>query len=111
MLPDKLFEQMDELIELELKKVELMRQLKKAYMLANIIGQHPNQIKGKLSHGVTSYGAPLYARPWKTEEFVIRLDGVEVARKKLIDVPHDFWPAEVLAEYKRHVKRNQKHKE
>ena len=111
MLPDKLFEKMDQLIELELKKVELLRQLKEAYMLANIIGQHPNQIKGKLSHGVISHGTPLYARPWKTDEFIVRLDGVEMARKKLIDVPHDFWPADVLAEYKRHVKRNTKPKE
>lgn len=111
MLPDKLFEQMDELIELSLKQVDLMRQLKKAYMLANIIGQHPNQIKGKMSCGVTSYGTPLYARPWKTEEFFIRLDGEEVFRRRLIDVPHDFWPADVLAEYRRHAKRAVRHKE
>lgn len=111
MLPDKLFAQMDELIELNLKQIDLMRQLKKGYMLANIIGQHPNQIKGKLGHSVTKSGTPLYARPWKTDEFVVRLDGVEVARKKLIDVPHDFWPDDVLAEYKRHVKRNTKPKE
>lgn len=111
MLPDKLFEQMDELIELQLKQVELMRQLKKAYMLANIIGQHPNQIKGKMSWGFPTRGTPLYARPWKTDEMVIRLDGVEMARKKLIDVPHDFWPADVLAEYKRHVKHNNTTKE
>lgn len=113
MLPDKLFELLDELIELKLKlkQVETMRQLKKAYMLANMIGQHPNQIKGKLSWGFLNYGTPLYARPWKTDEMVVRLDGEEVARKKMIDVPHDFWPADVLAEYKRHVKRNQKPKE
>jgi len=48
-LPDKLFEQMDRLIELELKKVELLRKLKRAYMLANVVGVHPNQIKGKLA--------------------------------------------------------------
>ena len=111
MLPDKLFDQMDELIELTLKKVALLRQLKRGYMLANLIGQHPNQIKGKMSYGTTNTGTPLYARPWRTEELVVRLDGVEVARKKLLDVPHDFWPADVLAEYKRHVKRNSKPKE
>jgi hypothetical protein len=111
MLPDKLFESMDRLIELELQKIELMRQLKRAYMLANIIGQHPNQIKGSMSWGIHTYGAPLYVRPWRTQELVVRLDGEEVARKKLIDVPHDFWPADVLAEYKRHVKRNKPTKE
>ena len=106
MLPDKLFEQMDELIELELKKVELLRQLKKAYMLANVIGQHPNQIKGKLTTAVHTYGAPLYARPWRTQELVVRLDGEEVARKKLIDVPLDLWPEDIRAEYERQQKRN-----
>lgn len=111
MLPEELFTKMDALIELELKKVELLRQLKRGYMLANLIGQHPNQIKGKMSYGTTNTGTPLYASPWKTEELVVRLDGKEVARKKLIDVPHDLWPADVLAEYKRHVKRNKKPKE
>lgn len=105
-LPDKLFTQMDELIELQLKQVELMKQLKRAYMLANLIGQHPNQIKGSMSWGFSTTGTSLYARPWRTDEMVIRVDGEEVARKKMIDVPHDFWPADVLAEYKRHVKRN-----
>jgi len=107
-LPDKLFEQMDKLIELELKKIELMRQLKRAYMLANVIGQHPNQIKGKLSTYVYTNGAPLYARPWRTQELVVRLDGEEVARKKLIDVPLDLWPEDIRAEYERQQKRNKK---
>jgi hypothetical protein len=108
MLPAKLFEKMDELIALHEKQTDLMRQLKKAYMLANLIGQHPNQIEGKLSWGFHTCGTPLYARPWKTAEMVIRLDGVEVARKKMIDVPHDFWPADVLAEYQRQLRRNKK---
>ena len=105
-LPDKLFEQIDQLIELETKKIELMRQLKRAYMLANVIGMHPKDIKGKLSTYIYTNGAPLYARPWRTRELVVRLDGEEVARKKLIDVPLDLWPDDVRAEYARHLKRN-----
>lgn len=107
-LPDKLFDSLDKLIELELKKVELLRQLKKAYMLANVIGQHPNQIKGKLTTAVHTYDAPLYARPWRTQELVVRLDGEEVARKKLIDVPLDLWPEDIRAEYERQQKRNKR---
>lgn len=108
MLPDKLFEQMDELIALSERKIELLRQLKKAYMLANIIGQHPNQIKGKLTTAIHDYGAPLYARPWRTQELVVRLDGEEVARKKLIDVPLDLWPKDIRAEYERQARRNKR---
>jgi len=106
-----IYSNIDEMIDLYGRKIELLRQLKKGLMLAEMIGIPAKDIKGKLSHGVTSYGTPLYARPWKTEEFVIRLDGEEVYRKKLIDVPQDFWPVEVLAEYKRYVKRTQKPKE
>ena len=107
-LPDKLFEQMDQLIELETKKIELMRQLKRAYMLANVIGQHPNQIKGKLTTSVHTYGRPLYSKPWLENEFVIKLDGEEVVRKKLIDVPLELWPDDVRAEYERQQKRNKR---
>lgn len=106
MIPEGMYANIDKLIELETQKIDLLRQLKKALLLAEMIGVAPKDIKGKLSHGITSYGVPLYSRPWKSEEFVVRLDGKEVLRKKLIDVPHDFWPADILTEYKRHVKRN-----
>lgn len=107
-LPDKLFEQMDKLIALHEKQIELMHQLKRGYMLANMIGMHPKDIKGTLSTSVHTYGAPLYARPWRTQELVVRLDGEEVARKKLIDVPLDFWPDDVRAEYERQERRNKR---
>ena len=107
-LPDKLFEQMDKLIELETKKIELMRQLKRAYMLANVVGMHPKDIKGGLSTYIYTNGAPLYARPWRTQELVVRLDGEEVARKKLIDVPLELWPDDIRVEYERQQKRNKK---
>ena len=80
-------------------------------MLAEMIGVPAKDVKGKMSWGFHTRGTPLYAKPWKTDEMVIRLDGVEVARKKMIDVPHDFWPADVLAEYKRRIKRNNTTKE
>lgn len=108
MLPDRLFDLLDEMIGLEMKKVDLLRELKRAYLLANVIGRHPNQIKGKLSTAVLTYGAPLYARPWRTHELVVRLDGEEVARKKLIDVPLDLWPEDVRAEYARWQKRTKR---
>lgn len=108
MIPEGMYENIDEMISLCEKKVALLRDLKKALMLAELIGVPPKEIKGKLGFGVHSYGTPLYARPWKTDDFVIRLDGEEVFRKKLIDVPQDLWPADVLQEYQRHVRRNTK---
>lgn len=111
MLPENLFDSIDKLIEVETEKLELLRQLKKSCLLANLIGMRPSEIKGRLSTGIYTYGAPLYARPWRTQELVIRLNGEEVARKKLIDVPIDLWPENVRAEYERQQKRNKKRKD
>ena len=107
-LPDKLFEQMDELIALHDKQTALMRELKRAYMLANVIGMHPKDIKGKLSVYTYTHGVPLYSRPWLQHELVVQLDGEEVARKKLIDVHQDLWPTDIRDEYQRHLKRTKK---
>lgn len=106
MVPYKVFENMDELIALLHKQIALYGEMKRALMLANLIGVPPRDIKGKMSCVVYTNGAPLYARPWRTQELVVRLDGVEVARKKLIDVPLDLWPDDVRLEYERHQKRN-----
>jgi hypothetical protein len=54
---------------------------------------------------VYTHGAPLYSRPWRIQELVVRLDGEEVARKKLIDVPLDLWPEDIRAQYERHQRR------
>lgn len=106
MIPDELITSIDKLIDLETKKIELLRQMKRWYMLAKLTGMAPKEIKGGLSCGVYTYGTPLYSRPWKTAELVIRLDGEEVARKKLIDVPLDFWPDDMRIEYERVQRRN-----
>jgi hypothetical protein len=105
-LPDKLFEQMDQLIALKLKHVDLMRQLKKGYMLANMIGMHPNQIKGAMSDRILPGGR--LSHPWIGTEFVVRLAGEEVARKKLTDVPLELWPDDIRTQYQRHQKREVK---
>lgn len=106
MVPDKVFTNIDEMLALLHKQIELYGEMKRALMLANLIGIPPKDIKGKMSCGVYTNGAPLYARPWRTQELVVRLDGVEVVRKKLIDVPLDLWPDDVRVEYARHQKRN-----
>ena len=105
-IPEGMLDKIDKLIELETQKVALLKQLKRALMLAELIGIPPKQIEGSLSAAVSSFGTPLFARPWKTEEFVIRLGGEEVFRKKLIDVPLELWPDDIRTEYLRYQKRN-----
>jgi len=41
-------------------------------------------------------------------EFVIRREGEEVFRAKLIDIPQDLWPDDIRAEYERYLKRTKK---
>jgi hypothetical protein len=107
-MPDGALANIDRMIELTTEKIALLHKLKKALMMAELIGIRPGDIKGTLWHGVTSYGAPQYARPWRVQEFVIRLDGEEVFRGKLTEVPLDLWPDDMRAEYERHQRRNKK---
>lgn len=105
MVPDKVFENMDALVALLHKQIALYGEMKRALMLANIVGIPPKDIKGKMGTTVHSYGRPLYSKPWRKDELVVKLDGVEVARKKLIDVPLDLWPDDIRAEYEWQQKR------
>jgi hypothetical protein len=105
MVPEKMFENMDALIGKLHEQIALYKQLKRALMLANVIGVPPKEIKGKLRASVRNYGRPLYNKPWMQDELVVELDGVEVARKRLIDVPLDLWPEPIRAEYERVQRR------
>ena len=95
----ELLDKLQESIDLHYKQIETMKQMRRLVMLSNIMGMPPKEITGKVSTSVHAYGAPLYARPWRTEELVVRLDGEEVVRKKLIDVPLDLWPEDIRAAY------------
>lgn len=106
MVPDKVFTNIDEMLALLRKQIELYGEMKRALLIANLIGIPPKDIKGKMTCGVYTNDAPPYARHWRTQELVVRLDGVEVVRKKMIDVPLDLWPDDVRIEYERHQKRN-----
>lgn len=107
-LPDELFEKMDQLIALQEKQAATMRELKRAYMLANLIGMHPRDIKGGLSTAIYAPGAPAFVKPWLRQEFIVRLDGEEVARKKLTDVPLDLWPDDIRRAYETHQRKTRR---
>ena len=105
MIPDELITSIDKLIDSETKKIELLRQMKRWYMLAKLMDMPIKEITGKVSTSVHTYGRPLYSKPWLENEFVIKLDGVDVVRKKLATVPLEFWPEDVRAEYERVQRR------
>ena len=106
MIPPEFYDNLDHMRDLLVKQVELYGELKRSCRIADLLGVPPNKLTGKVTAGVCDNGAPLYSRTWRTRELVIRRDGEEVFRAKLIDVHQDLWPDDVRAEYARHVKRN-----
>lgn len=101
----ELLDKLQESIDLHHKQIETMTQMRRLVMLSNIMDMPIKEITGKVSTSVHAYGRPLYSKPWLENEFVIKLDGEEVVRKKLIAVPLDFWPDGVRAEYERAQRR------
>ena len=101
-----LLDKLQESIDLHYRQIETMQQMRRLVMLFNIMDMPIKEITGKVSTSVHDYGRPLYSKPWLENEFVIKLDGEEVVRKKLVTVPLEFWPDNVRAEYERQQKRN-----
>ena len=103
-----LLDKLQESIDLHYKQIETMQQMRRLVMLSNIMDMPIKEITGRVSTSVHAYGRPLYSKPWLEDEFVVKLDGEEVVRKKLVTVPAEFWPGGVRAEYERQQKRNKK---
>ena len=106
MIPPEFYDNLDHLRGLLTKQVELYGELKRACRIADLLGVPPKELKGKVSIGVYAPNNSAFKRRWNMEELVIRRDGEEVFRAKLIDVHQDLWPDDVRAEYERHQKRN-----
>jgi hypothetical protein len=101
----ELLDKLQESIDLHYKQIETMQQMRRLVMLSNIMDMPIKEITGKVSTSIHAYGRPLYSKPWLESEFVIKLDGEEVVRKKLTTVPLDLWPDDVRAEYERVQRR------
>jgi len=101
----ELLDKLQESIDLHHKQIKTMQELRRLVMLSNIMDMPIKEITGKVSTSVHDVGRRLHARPWGNLEFVIKLDGEEVVRKKLVTVPTEFWPDDVRANYERQLKR------
>jgi hypothetical protein len=105
-VPPEFYENLDNLCALLRKQIALYGELKRSCRVADLLGIPPKELTGKIGTGIYAPGGSAFKRQWNTEELVIRRDGEEVFRAKLIDVHQDLWPDDVRAEYARHVKRN-----
>lgn len=101
----ELLDKLQKSIDLLGIQIDLMQQLRQMVMLSNIMNMPIKEITGKVSTSIHTHSRPFYPKPWLKDELVIKLDGEEVARKKLIDVPLDLWPEDIRAEYERQQKR------
>ena len=105
-MPPEFYENIDNLCDLLRKQIKLYGELKYSRRIADLLGVPPKELKGKIGTRVHAIGVSTFRRQWNMDELVIRRDGEEVFRAKLIDVHQDLWPDDVRAEYARHVKRN-----
>jgi len=101
----ELLDKLQESIDLHYKQIETMEKMRRLVMLSNIMDMPIKEITGNVSMSIHAYGRPLYSKPWLEDEFVVKLDGEEVVRKKLVTVPTEFWPDDIRAEYERQQKR------
>ena len=101
----ELLDKLQESIDLHYKQIETMQKMRRLVLLSNIMDMPIKEITGKVSTSIHTYGRQLYSKPWLENEFVIKLDGDEVVRKKLATLPLEFWPDDVRAEYERVQRR------
>lgn len=104
----------DRMITLELEKIETLKELKKCYRLAQLLGRHPNDMKGVKTCIVK--GDPPFSQ-WRDTKLRVtfhtagpdadivdhvlgRMDVNKPMEFPLLKIHHDLWPPEILADYK-----------
>jgi len=105
--PPEFYENIDHLCSLLREQIKSYGELKRTCRIADLLGVPPKELTGKVTAGVYATSKSVLYR-WRTMEFVIRREGEEVFRAKLIDVPQDLWPDDVLAAYESYQKRNRR---
>ena len=103
------YSNIDEMIDLLRSQAALMRQLKTALMLGELLGISPKNMTGPVRHVAFDLDYHSVHR-WKGMVLRVTYDGV-TKDFPLVEVPYDFWPATVLTDYKGYVKRTNTNKE
>lgn len=89
-VPEDFYTNVDKLIELHEKQNDLMRQLKRAMRMADLVGIPPKEIKGPLVHKVRE--GPSAFRPWAGAIYSIRIGDGPWEDFLLTNVHRDLWP-------------------
>lgn len=98
-----IFESIDTMVALLHKKIETYGQMKRALRIAELAGVPPKELKGMV--GTRVIEGPHMGRPWLRATFVLKIDDTKT-EFPLVGVHHDLWPDDLLAQYRRHNRRN-----
>jgi hypothetical protein len=102
----KLVETARQLRELSLRMVELLHELIRAVLIADMLGRKANEMPGKVSFRVVPDGSTF--QPWRKATIHIRQDGVEVLVAPLLDAPMELWPEDLRVSYERHMRAEER---
>jgi hypothetical protein len=102
---DALVENLDRMIALTEKKIETMRELKRAFELARLV---PEVMKSKVRTHVVPSNSP--TAPWRGATLFVNLGEGQVRSFDLVkdNVPYSLWPNDVYDSYQRHVRSQAK---
>lgn len=89
----------DELTSLLRRKIELLDELKRALLVADLLGVPPKSIKTRLH--ISTREGPSAFRPWIGAVYSVRAGDEPWQDFKLMDVHHALWPEHILAAYRR----------
>ena len=98
--PPEFYENIDHLCDLLRQQIEQYGKLKRACRIADLLGVPAKELTGKVTVRIEPHGSVFFR--WRGDQFVVKREGKEVFRAKLIDIPQDLWPDDVRAEYERH---------
>lgn len=96
------------LIELETEKIRLSNELLRCLLVAQLLNVPPKEM-GRVRHGVYDAEHRTLQR-WRGMVLRVTREG-ETTDFPLTKVPPELWPADVLAEYRRYLMRNQQRRE
>lgn len=94
---------LDESIALHHKMIETMTNLKRALLVAELLGVAPKDVDGPIKFWTYSIRSGAYSfRPWLDTVLRARIGDGEDKEFPLKDVPMELWPEEIRAAYERH---------
>jgi hypothetical protein len=98
---------MAELIDLELKKVGLLRELRRGLILCKLLGRAPREVKGPMRAGCRRGDSTFF--PWRGARFSIQVGNEPEVLFDLKNVPRELWDDDLRAQYEREERRRAKH--